>query len=120
LIRLKKHIATLLVGLFIFPILFQSWHVAIYHANEFYTISHVVFSETTSNFLHAETKTISRTPKFCPIREYQFSIIDLARMAIFRPFIPFFVWHRNEPTHQQYHKQIFSVSSPRAPPVRIS
>lgn len=119
-IKLRKHIALLLFGIFFFPILFQSFHI-VWHHSHGYKCEHNLCSQTITNTcFHSNDKNVSEKEKTCPICEYQFSINDLPKISFFNAVIPVFACTYNEVATQQQYKQVFSDKTPRAPPVLIS
>lgn len=118
-IKLRKHIAFLLFGIFFFPILFQSTHVVWHHAHS-YKCEHNLCSQTTTNKdLHSNGENVSEKEKTCPICAYQFAINDLPKISFFNAIIPVFTCTYNEVATQQHYKQGSSDKTPRAPPVLV-
>lgn len=119
-IKLRKHIALLLFGIFFFPILFQLFHI-VWHHSHGYKCEHTLCSQTITNTdFYSTGDNISENEKTCPICEYQFSINDLPKISFFNAVIPVFACTYNEVATQQQYKQVFSDKTPRAPPVLIS
>lgn len=119
-IRVRKHIAFVLFGIFFFPILFQSIHVVWHHSHS-YKCEHNLCSQTITNKdLHTNGENISEKEKTCSICAYQFAINDLPTISFFNPVIPIFICDYNEIATQHHYKQVFSDKTPRAPPVLIS
>jgi hypothetical protein len=119
-IHIRKHIAVFLLGIFCFPIIFQSVHIVWHHSHGYkqeYKICDKGTSEKTS---YSFAKNISQKENICPICEYQFSINDLPKNSVFRTIIPEIACLLNEIAVQQQYNQIFSDKTPRAPPVVIS
>jgi hypothetical protein len=120
LIRVRKHIAFLLFGIFFFPILFQSIHV-VWHHSHTYKCEHNLCSQTiTNNDIHTNGENVSEKEKTCPICAYQFAINDLSTISFFNPVIPIFICDYNEIATQHHYKKVYSDKSSRAPPVFIS
>jgi hypothetical protein len=120
LIRLRKHIALLLFGIFFFPIIYQTVHI-VWHHSHGYTCEHnQCFQTITNKDLHLNGENISQKENTCPICEYQFSINDLPKISFFNAVIPEFSCVFNEIATQKQYKQVFTDKSPRAPPVLTS
>ena len=119
-IHIRKHITFLLLGIFYFPIIFQSAHIVWHHSNGCKDEYQLCGKKTSNNTSCSFSKNISQKETICLICEYQFSINDLPKVPVFRPIIPEFTCSIHEIVTQQYNKQNFSEKSPRAPPVFIS
>ncbi len=113
-IKINKHIATILSGIFIFPIAFQSVHIVRHHAHDHYACHHVCNNH--SNYL---TATINAAKVFnkCPICEYKFPINNLPTVSVPETNIPKIEGVLIETIIVQPHLQIFEMKSPRAPPL---
>ena len=120
-LTLKKHIAFLLFGIFFFPIIFQSFHIVWSHSHVYKCEEHNNSSKTISNkdFIKY-SKYLSETEDTCNICEYQFSINDLPKISFFTAGITVFEVTHNKVATKEKYNQIFSVKTPRAPPVLIS
>ena len=115
-IKFNKHIATVLIGIFFFPLAFQSIHIVWHHDHLHYDCYHVFNSINNS-----QAATISTTGKIntCPICEYKFSINNLPVISVFRSPIPKINNSINETIMVQLHQQIIERKSPRAPPLSL-
>lgn len=119
-IKLRKHIALLLFGIFFFPILFQSLHI-VWHHSHGYKCEHTHCSQTVTNTdFHSDKENVSEKEKTCIICEYQFSINDLPIIPFFNPAIHTIACNYTKTANQQQYKPVFSDKTPRAPPVIIS
>jgi len=118
LIRLRKHIALIIFGIFFFPILFQSVHI-VWHQN--HKPEHH-FCHHKDNDKESQTKyeSISKNEEICLICEYKFPINDSPKVFFINSDIPAIACIYDEIDKQQQYKQVFSDKTPRAPPVRIS
>jgi hypothetical protein len=117
---LRKHISFLLFVIFVFPIIFQSVHIVWHksHGNKCeHHLCHQNIVDKDSQITNVNTPEEEGT---CPICEYQFSINDLPGLSLFSIVIPAFTFVCNEIVARQQYNQVFSDSSPRAPPVHIS
>lgn len=118
-IREKKHIVFFLLGIFIFPVLFKSFHF-IWHQSHIHHVKQCWYSVGTSNgncqFVN-ETET--EEEKVCPICEYQFSITNYPKISFFKSIIHEFILVFNGKNTQQINEILFASESPRAPPLLI-
>lgn len=119
-IKLRKHIAFLLFGIFFFFILFQSVHIVWHHSHGYKCEHNQCFQTITNTDIHLYGENVSEKEKTCPICEYQLSINDLPKISFFNAVIPVFDCTYIEVVIQQQYKQVFSDKTPRAPPVLIS
>ncbi|MFW5760338.1 MAG: hypothetical protein ACOCXH_05105 [Cyclobacteriaceae bacterium] len=119
-IKLRKHIAFLLFGIFFLPIIFQSVHVVWHHSHSYKCEHNLCSQPITKKDLHSNGENVSEKEKTCPICEYQFSINDFPKISFFNPAIPAIACNYIELATQQQYKQVFSDKTPRAPPVLIS
>jgi hypothetical protein len=118
--RLRKHIAFILFGIFFFPILFQSIHIVWHHSNSFKCNHHQCYCEIIVKPVTRNTSNISKEEDHCPICEYEFSLNEIPQIFKFRSFIPILTFVYNEIAVHQKFQQVFSIKTPRAPPVLIS
>jgi len=117
LLELKKHIAVILLGIFIFPITFQSIHIVWHHSH---CISH---NATCHNVVdcHDYTGTAfihSNSTNHCPICEYQLSINTLPDIPFFEAVIPIICRVFKVLSVTKPHQEVFVLKSPRAPPAQ--
>lgn len=119
-IKLRKHIAFILFGIFFFPILFQSVHIVWHHSNGYKSEHNHCFQPITNKGLYSNGENLSEKEKTCPICEYQFSINDLPKISLFKADIPVLAFIYIEATTKQQYKQVFSDKTPRAPPIFVS
>ncbi len=118
--RLFKHITLLLLGVFLFPILFQSYHVVRHHSSLDNSETHVCACEITNADNGFQIQKESHKEKPCPICTYHFSINDLPRLSVSRLIIPAYTFTYIEIVAQLFFKQRVTKKSPRAPPVLLS
>ncbi len=118
-IVLRKHIASFLFVIFFFPITFQPIHIVWHHSHGYKGKQYLNNKILSDKGSHRNQENISKEVKLCPIGEYQFSINDLPKIAIFSSVIPLFISVYNEIATQQIYKHVFSDKTPRAPPVLI-
>lgn len=119
-IRIKKYIAILLLGIFISPITFQSFHIVWHHSHGSHGDHELCHIKVSAKPLCSVIKTVSQKDKHCLICEYQFPINDLPKVSIFRSITPVIKSSLNEFGIQLYFQQVFSNKSPRAPPTLYS
>jgi len=117
LLELKKHIAVILLGIFIFPITFQSIHIVWHHSHR---ISYNApchnavdcLDYTRTAFFH------SNSTNHCPICEYQLSINTLPDIPFFEAVIPIICGVFKVLSVTKPHQEVFALKSPRAPPAQ--
>jgi hypothetical protein len=119
-IRLHKNIAVLLLGIFIFPITFQSFHIVWHQSHGYRSNLKWYHAEITKRPSQTDLKTAQQKDQPCSICEYQFSINDLPELTIFRSITPVIESSLNELEIQLPFQQTFSIKSPRAPPAIYS
>ncbi len=117
---LKNHIAIVLVGIFIFPVVFQPVHV-IWHQSPGSCIEHQCCKvEATESTSLPGMKFESQDDEHCPICEYQFPVKDLPEAFLFRPFTPLIHCSLEALVIDLAFPQPKSTKTPRAPPAFIS
>ena len=119
-IRLNKNIAILLLGIFIFPITFQSFHIVWHHSHGYQDNHKLYHVEVTEKPSQADIRTASQKDKHCPICEYKFLINDLPKVPIFRSITPVIECSLNELEIQLPFQQLFLIKAPRSPPILFS
>lgn len=118
LFELKKHIAVILLGIFIFPITFQSIHIVWHHSH---CISHNATCHNAVDY-HDYTGTAfhhSNSTDHCPICEYQLSINTLPDIPFFEAVIPIICGTFKVLSVTKPHQEVFALQSPRAPPAQF-
>lgn len=116
-IRLRIHIAFLLFGIFFFPILFQSIHIACHQYNNYKSEHHFCHDKVHDKVTNAKGEKELEKENTCLLCEYQFSINDLPDVFFFSSVIPAFSCVSNEIAENHQYKQVYTVKTPRAPPV---
>lgn len=115
-IRIKKHIALILLGIFFFPIIFQSVHIVWHHSYSFQ-------DDNISRLSSGKTKDVviigGSTVDQCPICNYKFAINKLPEFLIFSIFIVLINRRLNLSTIAQPHNQIITINPARAPPYLV-
>jgi hypothetical protein len=116
LIELRKHIASVLAGIFIFPIAFQIVHIARHHGHDHYGCHHVCNIQ--SNY---QTDTINTTKKInnCPICQYKFPVNKIPVFSVYEADIPIITFAFNETITGHPYLDVFESKSPRAPPLSL-
>ncbi len=120
LIRLKKHIALLLLGIFFFSILIQSVHIVWHHSLIQKCEHYICHKKTPNKYLFTKQENVSEKEETCLICEYNFSINDSPKVFFLSTVIPAIASIFHEIYKQQQYIQVFSDKTPRAPPVLIS
>jgi hypothetical protein len=113
----KRHIAVSVIGIFLYPMLYQPLHVIHHHGHE--SQVHVCSLDNchTEKGQEAGTECIEPARKHCHICDFKFSVNDLP--VIHEPFV---IYHRyneikSEISHSHYCKVDLSLVNPRAPPL---
>jgi hypothetical protein len=112
----KKNIAVLLSGIFLFPIFFQSLHIASHHHDEpgcIHSCCHTDHSQSMSEIF-------SKTEKACLLCEYEFSINDVPEISHLRVSTPIINGSFQERNIQVHFQEVSSYKSSRAPPAILS
>lgn len=119
-IRLKKHITVLLIGIFFFPVVFQSihmvWHQSHSSSCEHHECNHKPPTNTTQPFAEKCIK----NNETCPVCFYQFSINNVTKISHLTIQIIAKTCHYKAIAIAQQYQQVFAEKSPRAPPIPIS
>ncbi|MCU4176155.1 hypothetical protein [Carboxylicivirga sp. N1Y90] len=115
---LKKYIAIVLFGIFVFPIVFQPVHVVLHHAQDLHdchTCCHSTFDKDESANSD-EIVPASAQEEACPICDYHFPLNLIAKA---------FIYQSNKMVDEKIviglnirlpFLQLLSVKTPRAPP----
>ncbi len=115
-LKFKRHIVIILLGLFVFPIVFQSLHIVWHHSHD-YKCNHILCHiQQTGQNIQAEINTASQKDNHCPICEYQFSINDLPKIFLFSTNTLLIDSFLKKLELQFYFQQLITIKSPRAPP----
>jgi len=115
--NIKKHIAILLIGIFIFPLLFQPLHVLLHHKYHPFLCANTSFEtvfvgESTDLHFHQTDKN-----ERCPICDYHFSLNQLPPVIVSVAVVPLLMSTVHEKNISASIVEFNSVKSPRAPPV---
>lgn len=116
-LEFKKHIAVIILGIFIFPITFQSIHIVWHHSHR---ISYNVPCHNTVDCPGSTETAIlhSSSISHCPICEYQASINALPDISFFEAVIPTICSIFKVLSVTKTHQEVFALKSPRAPPIQ--
>lgn len=112
-IRIKKHIALALLGIFFFPIIFQSAHIVWHHS---YSFQDDNFFRLSSGKTKEVVMIVGSTVNHCPICDYKFAINKIPEFLIFAVLIVLINRIFNLATIAQPHKQAVTLDLSRAPP----
>jgi hypothetical protein len=114
--RIKQHIATVLAGILIFPVIFQSVHVIWHHSHDHpVTVEHACCSDTRAGSCENVTEILSNTGH-CPVCEYQFTVNMPHNVTVHEAIIPSRAGTYRDLTTFTAQLQPVSLKSPRAPP----
>ncbi|WP_319503490.1 hypothetical protein [uncultured Draconibacterium sp.] len=113
---IKVHITLLLLGIFVFPIAYQPYHIVRHHSqkaechHECCHIKHEEAHDVTFNSYSGEDER-------CPICDYHFPVNDLPRLLFFTPATPHVLNSVVEIEIKRACKHAISTKIPRAPPL---
>ncbi|MFQ3578730.1 MAG: hypothetical protein SNJ71_01140 [Bacteroidales bacterium] len=118
---LKKYIVVMLLGIFSFPIAYQSYHILYHHYSQVHCNEHICCEKTTiSNKKQILEIVVPDDENQCPICNYHFSVNKEHSIKFFTVYLPLnlctFLAFYTEETH----KYSITQKSPRAPPFFIS
>jgi hypothetical protein len=116
LIKFRKHIAIILIGIFIFPVAFQSVHIVRHHGHEHSACLHIckIHSEYQGSYIQTPEK-----DKHCPICEYKFAINNLPSVSVYEANIPIIKLALDETIIGHPYLEVIESKSPRAPPLSL-
>nr|WP_321357304.1 hypothetical protein [uncultured Draconibacterium sp.] len=112
---LKIHIAFLLLGIFVFPIAYQPYHIVRHHSEKtdcHHPSCHLKYEKPDGLVLDINTDGYES----CPICDYHFPVNDLPRPLFYTPVIPIVQNSLVEIEIKRACKQVISSKTPRAPP----
>lgn len=113
--KFNKHIATLLLGLFISPIIFQSVHIVWHHSHSV-ADNHHINNINDNQRLQGEAISVLTEDNHCPVCEYEFAIHNLPAIFVFEANLPIIKGIQNETAEAQLHLEVYSTKSSRGPP----
>ncbi len=116
--KFKKHIVVFLLGIFVFPIIFQSIHIVWHHTHAVLHNENVSIIEN-CNIHNNEIVLISDNIEHCAICEYEFSVNNVPNGFYFDTVLLFIKDLVNQNIVNKALQQIFSFKTPRAPPSSI-
>ncbi len=128
-VRINKHIAFSLLGLFLFPIIYQpvhsNWHHSVKNSQTnqiHYNHSCCSHSQTS---MHTYPKGLSEIGPFneneeqCPVCEYQISINNLPLLSNLNYTVRRIDINYTEVAITRFISSVVSIESPRAPPIQL-
>lgn len=116
LLKFKIHIVIALLGIFTFPIAFQSIHIIGHHSHGFMVDQHICGTNAVDECAQAEAIDGSEKENQCPVCTYQFVIKSLSEAPFFTSILPVSLGWFNEIVIIRTDLPVFSNKSPRAPP----
>ena len=117
--RTKQHIAAVLVGLLVFPIIFQSVHIVWHHSYDHSEMGGLSCCTGNGPDSCEDVSGISKNTGHCPICEYQFTVNILPDFTIHEAIIPAFTGFYHDITITKPHLQPVALKSTRAPPFLV-
>lgn len=126
-IRIYKHITFFLLGLFLFPIVYQPIHSYWHHSVKNSQTKQIHCNHSCCSPLQTTThnyskglnriETLNGKEEHCPICEYQLSINNLLVISTFEYLVQKLDISYNEIVITQFIPSVASKESPRAPPI---
>lgn len=116
-IKHRRHIASVLFWIFLFPIIFQSIHIVWHHDRAHQCEHHATVSD---HGIHKNHPSFSETESSCAICDYHLTINGLPKSSLFSSFIPILAIKSKVTAPKLPHKIGFSNKTPRAPPAQLS
>jgi hypothetical protein len=113
---IKKHITLALLGIFVFPIVFQPFHIIWHHAEDSHCHHECCPSEEKKP-VGLIFDVFSANNEYCPICEYHFPVNDLPENFFFASATKTVTSSVYELKIKPAYQQITSTKTPRAPPV---
>lgn len=117
--RTKQHIAAVLVGLLVFPIIFQSVHIVWHHSYDHSEIGGLSCCTGNGPDSCEDVSGISKNAGHCPICEFQFTVNILPDFSIQMAIIPIVTGTCHDIAPLKPHLQIVALKLPRAPPFLV-
>lgn len=115
-IGLKQHIALVFLGIFIFPLVYQPYHVVRHHGIEEPCHHECCHShhEKTDGVIY---DILSDGDEHCPICDYHFPVNDVPQMHHLSSWLPYYKGFTYEAKPELPYTTPTRSKSPRAPPV---
>ena len=114
--EVRKNIALSLLGIFLFPVVFQNLHVIRHHMHESECCHHIDVSEKKLKNSKELIIRSSENESVCPIVQYKLSINMLPEVLPLDNTFLVFVEKAAESTIEWAFQPFYSAKSPRAPP----
>lgn len=114
----RRHIALVLLGVFIFPIAYQPYHTVRHHSKDLHchhNCSHAKQEKPAG--LHLDV--FSAKKEHCSICEYHFPVNDLPKLFFFTSATSILKSSNYELKIKRAYQQVVSTKTPRAPPLCI-
>jgi hypothetical protein len=115
-VGLSRHIAVLLLGVFLFPVVFQAIHITWHQVHDDHITHHFCHADLIVQHSQPDEEILSEKENYCPVCEYKFSINDLPKISVYRTVIPVIVGSVRETQIQLLFQSVILIKSPRAPP----
>lgn len=112
---IKKHIAFILLGIFVFPIFYQPYHIVLHHSEELHCHHDCCSSKIEkSTDLIVDIYTEKEEP--CPICNYHFPVNDIPGISFFATSLIALKGQIYDLDIKRASQQVVSIKTPRAPP----
>lgn len=107
----KIHYISLIVcGLFIYPLIFQSFHIVFHHSHS--APHHIHKTVNTPN-------TVETPQTHCPLCEYTFILHQSAITSEYHVIVPTIPYEYASVIQEELHVNIPNIRNPRAPPLQL-
>jgi len=114
--HIKRHIAAVLAGLLVFPIIFQSVHTVRHHSLDRSASEGDVCCTGNEPDPCSDGSCLSNSTGDCPICEYQFTVNGLPDFTIHEAIIPAVTGFYHDVATAKPYLQPVALNSTRAPP----
>lgn len=115
-IAVRKHIAIILLGVFIFPVVFQQVHIMRHHSHDHGACILVMDPDSPDG----NKVSSQRKDSHCLLCEYKLSVISLLDIVFITSTVNIIEDLETELVSFCPLQILFSSESPRAPPLRVS
>jgi len=113
---IKNYIAIVFLGIFVFPMVYQPYHIVVHHSEEI-LCHHTCCHTETEQSSDVQFKIFSENDEPCPICNYHFPIKNLPKVFHFTSSLAVFEGFINPLQQIRIYQQLVSIKIPRAPPL---
>lgn len=112
----NKYTVIALIGIFIFPVFFQSIHIVRHHSNEYTSKSYNIEHKRANNSDFPKYRE-TEMEEYCPVYEYKLPVNEQPEISVFVCYVIQIKHIYNDIVNAQFIPFILSRKSPRAPPI---